>query len=49
MLKVGVATFGMGNDMSFEIIKTHMKRPKAPILALVCQYTIMPLVSVPQL
>ena len=35
----------MGNELDFEVIKTHLKRPKAPAIAFVSQFTFMPLVS----
>ncbi|XP_067944435.1 hepatic sodium/bile acid cotransporter-like [Watersipora subatra] len=42
---VALVTLGMGNDLNFSVIKEHLKKPKAPIIALISQFTIMPLVA----
>ncbi|XP_067943867.1 hepatic sodium/bile acid cotransporter-like [Watersipora subatra] len=40
-----IVTLAMGNDLNFETIKDHLRTPKAPVVALLSQYTIMPLLS----
>ncbi|XP_067945405.1 hepatic sodium/bile acid cotransporter-like [Watersipora subatra] len=45
MAAVVVATLGMGNDLDFQTIKEHLKTPKAPVIAMISQFTVMPLTS----
>lgn len=40
------AMFMMGCDLEWEVIKTHLRRPKAPLIALFSQFTFMPLVCI---
>ncbi|XP_067943869.1 hepatic sodium/bile acid cotransporter-like isoform X2 [Watersipora subatra] len=35
----------MGTDLDFQVIKENLRRPKAPIIALISQFTIMPLIA----
>ncbi|XP_067944257.1 hepatic sodium/bile acid cotransporter-like isoform X2 [Watersipora subatra] len=42
---VVVVMLGIGNDLNFQTIKEHLKKPKAPVIALISQFTIMPLIS----
>ncbi|XP_067944351.1 ileal sodium/bile acid cotransporter-like [Watersipora subatra] len=40
-----VTIMAMGTDLEFDIIKRHLKRPKAPGIALLSQFLIMPLLA----
>ncbi|XP_067945417.1 ileal sodium/bile acid cotransporter-like [Watersipora subatra] len=40
-----IAIMAMGTDLEFDIIKRHLKRPKAPGIALLSQFLIMPLLA----
>ncbi|XP_067944148.1 ileal sodium/bile acid cotransporter-like [Watersipora subatra] len=42
---VVIIELAMGNDIDFATIKKHLKTPKAPIIAMIAQYTINPLVA----
>ncbi|XP_067944392.1 ileal sodium/bile acid cotransporter-like [Watersipora subatra] len=45
MILVTIVMLATGNDLEFETIKEHLKKPKAPIVAVLAQFTIMPLIS----
>ncbi|XP_067944132.1 hepatic sodium/bile acid cotransporter-like [Watersipora subatra] len=45
MVLVAVVMLATGNNLEFETIKEHLKKPKAPIIALISQFTIMPLIA----
>ncbi|XP_067945406.1 hepatic sodium/bile acid cotransporter-like [Watersipora subatra] len=45
MILVSVMMLATGNDLNLETIKENLKKPKAPVIALLSQFTIMPLIA----
>ncbi|XP_067944383.1 hepatic sodium/bile acid cotransporter-like [Watersipora subatra] len=42
---VVVVMLATGNDLQYDTIKQHLKKPKAPLIAMISQFTIMPLIA----
>ncbi|KAF6019689.1 hypothetical protein EB796_022004 [Bugula neritina] len=45
LVLVIIATLGLGNDIDIYAIRDHLKKPKAPLVGLCCQFVFMPLLS----
>ncbi|XP_067944820.1 hepatic sodium/bile acid cotransporter-like [Watersipora subatra] len=45
MVLVTVVMLAAGNNLDFDTIKEHLKRPKAPAVATLSQFTVMPLIA----
>ncbi|XP_067944149.1 hepatic sodium/bile acid cotransporter-like [Watersipora subatra] len=45
MTLVTIVMLAIGSNLDFQTIKEHLKKPKAPIIALISQFTTMPLIA----